>query len=136
MQQPIQRARAGRQQTSPQITVQPPMILFIGRQPFGQERLHPPTARLQRRKPDRLEHRQQCVGKIFPRPSQNQSRRGFDFWCGAQRTNGRLAMITKQLNGAVEQLGFIFCASLGVSTPPFGQHFLLRFLTHFVVHVG
>ena len=45
--QPVQRSRAGLQQTLPQVRINWPMVLLIGRQPFGQQRMEPAAARLE-----------------------------------------------------------------------------------------
>lgn len=53
---------------------------------------------------------------------------------GAQRADGRLAMITQQGHRLLEQLMFELGPGLGVGAPQPGQHFVFGFLTHVVEH--
>jgi hypothetical protein len=135
-QQPIEGARAGREQARPQIRIQPAMIRLISRQPFGQERHPARAARLEGGKPDWLEHGQEFLWIVLTRVAQPRRGRAGRPRPGAQRANGRLAMIAQQGLGLIEQLPFVLQPGFGVLPAQLGQHFVFGFLAHIVVHVG
>ena len=70
--QSIQRARADGQQALAHVGIQTPMIRLVSRQPFGQQRDEPAAAGLEGGEPDGLEDRQQRVGMILARTTQDQ----------------------------------------------------------------
>lgn len=112
------------------------MVSLVGRQPFGQQSRQARTARLERGKPDRLEHRQELLRIILPRTAQPQDGRAGRRWLRAQGADGGLAVIAQQGDGLVEQLAFVAPAGAGILPTQFDQHFVFGFLAHVVVHVG
>jgi len=55
--------RADGQKTVAQVRIDPAVVLLIGRQPFGQQRVQPAAAGLKGLKPNRLQHRQRKMAE-------------------------------------------------------------------------
>ena len=55
---------------------------------------------------------------------------------GRQGSDRRLAVITDQLHGLIDQLPAIFQTGFPVGTSQFFPHFFLRFLTHCYIHIS
>ncbi len=133
-QQPIQRARADRQQALPHISVQPTMIRLVRWQPFWQQRDKPTATGLKRREPDRLEDRQQRVGMILARPTQNQRGRRGRLGFVPQGADGSLAMVPQQLDRLGDELSFILPTRPAILPPQLEEHFGFGLLAHKIVH--
>ena len=109
------------------------MIGFVSWQPVGQAGLEALAAGLDGGQPDDLERRQQLGRRILLGPAAHE--RCGDRRLGPQGADGRLAVITEQLDQFGDDLGLVEPASSGLALALLGQHFLTCFFTHVGVHI-
>ena len=109
------------------------MILFVRRNPFGQQRHQATAAGWVGGEPDGFENRQQRVGRILARTTHADRRQEDWFGPGSQGADGRLAVIPQQLDGLGDEFAFGLASRRNIAAAQLGQDFDFGLLAHKVV---
>ena len=98
--------------------------------PSGARQAH--ATGLERRQPDRLERRQELVGRVCPGPAADEGRTR-DGGLGAQRAQGGLAMGAEEYDQLADPLGLVGTPGTEVAPALLGEDLLMGVLAHWGV---